>query len=369
MQAQARPALRDWYLLAAMDPAGTGIVVAETGFVPAGSGAATLQSTWTFDVCTNTWTELADVTWTGAGDAAPSATVPRPALDQLVTHSGAGVVLGIPTWWIRCGATTRVPGMWTAIPSSGGGSEAWPNAVYDPVGDRLLAFDPNVLVSAAVVGDTVSTGVLAYDLGQRAWTELKASEPLENLPKVLMDQYDLAFDTSAQRLILVITPGSDTVKAGRTWRFDPVERTWTQGADIPDTLPNGYPSTGWATAFDPVTERTWLFADTAMLGYDAGADDWVVAERGTPARPASMTLGDEAVDPTARVVSTMVVDPMNDRLVVIGGQVRPEGEDPGGWIGENALLPTDDVWAYQPASNTWTMLLAPSQAPASYGPG
>ena len=346
--AQGRPALRDWYLLAAMEPAGTGIVVVETGL-----------DTWTFDACINTWTEV--------GDPSPPAHEKRPALDQLVTHPGAGVVLGIPTWWTPVWSYDPGAGSWTSIASSGGGSEAWPNAVYDPDRDHLLAFDPNVLVSAAVVDDPGATGVLAYDVDQRAWTELKSAEPQETLPQVLMDSYDLAYDTAARRLILVITPGP-TGKPGRTWRFDSVERTWSPGADIPDTLPNGYPSTGWATAFDPVTERTWLFADTAMLGYDASADDWVVAERDAD-WPASMALGDEAVDPTARVVSTMVLDPVNDRLVVIGGQVRPDGQPPGGWLSENALLPTDDVWAYQPATNTWTMLLAPSQNPASYGPG
>jgi hypothetical protein len=345
-----------------MEPAGTGIVVGETGFVPAGSGAATQQGTWTFDLCTNTWTELADVTWTEPVDDA------LPATDQLVTHPGAGVILGIPTWWTPVWSYDPGARTWTSIPSTGGGSEAWPNAVYDRDSDRLLAFDPNVLVSAAVVDDPGATGVLAYDLDQRAWTELKALEPQEDLPKVLMDQYDLAYDSTARRLILVITPGPDTGKPGRTWRFDPVGRTWSKGADIPDTLANGYPSTGWATAFDPVTERTWLFADTAMLGYDASADDWVVTERDA-GWPESMALGDEAVDPTARVVSTMVLDPVNDRIVVIGGEVRPGGQPPGGWIGEGALLTTDDVWAYQPATNTWTMLLAPSQNPASYGPG
>jgi hypothetical protein len=33
------------------------------------------------------------------------------------------------------------------------------------------------------------------------------------------------------------------------------------------------------------------------------------------------------------------------------------------------MLATDDVWAYDAAANTWTMLLAPSETPASFGPG
>jgi hypothetical protein len=236
-------------------------------------------------------------------------------------------------------------------------------AVYDPEGDRLLAFDPNVLTA-----DPSSTGVLAYDLEQRAWTVLVGPDAPGEQPRVRMDQYDVAFDTAAQQLILVITPQSETGEPGRTWRFDPVARTWSKGADIPNTLDGGYPSNGWAMAFEPVSGRTWLFADTAMLGYDALADDWVVAERGS-GWPESVMLGDVEVDPMARTAGGMVLDPVNDRLVVIGGEVRLIGDAVGGFVDEGSLLPTDDVWAYDPSANNWTLLLAASDEPASVGPG
>lgn len=87
---QPRPALGDRYLLAAMDPTGPRIIVGETGFVPEGAGAASLLTTWAFDVCTNTWTEL-DHTWPALEE--------RPAVEQLVSDPGAGVVRGIPVWW------------------------------------------------------------------------------------------------------------------------------------------------------------------------------------------------------------------------------------------------------------------------------
>lgn len=352
---QARPPLQDWYQLAAMDPTGTDIVVGASGFAPEGAGAATLQSTWTFDVCTNAWAVI--------GDASLPMPDERPALEQLVTHPGAGVVLGIPIWLTPVWSFDPVAGSWTPIPSTGEGSGAWPMAVYDPDGDRLLAFDPNSLAA-----DPSSTAVLAYDLEERAWTALVGPDAEGDLPRVRMDQYDVAFDTAARRLILVITPAAETDEPGRTWRFDPVARTWSQGADIPNTLDRGYPSTGWATAFDPGTRRTWLFADTAMLGYDALADDWVVAERDS-GWPESMMLGDVEVDPMARVVGGMVLDPVNGRLVVIGGEVRPSGDATGGFIREGSLMPTDDLWAYEPGTNTWTPLLPASEHPASLGPG
>lgn len=137
---------------------------------------------------------------------------------------------------------------------------------------------------------------------------------------------------------------------------------------MPRTLAGGYPERGRAAAFDPVTERTWWFGDSAMLGYDARSDTWTAAVRDA-GWPAPLTIGGVAVDPTARLVDAMTRDPANSRMVVIGGWVRPAGEQPGGFVPEGQLVATDDVWAYEPATNTWTLLLAPSDSPASYGPG
>jgi hypothetical protein len=357
---QPRPALRDWYLLAAPDPSGPRIIAGETGFVPEGSGTATLLSMWAFDLCRNAWTELDDVALPPTGSSAP--------IGQLVTDQGAGRVLGLvgglaPVWSYDPGAAT-----WSAVEVSGGGSdEAWPMAAYDPDGDRLLAFDGNLIVAGAATG-TSASGVLSLDLADGAWTGLELVDPEAPVPRTSMAQYAVAYDSAARRLVLVVVGGDAPAAVARTWTFDPRARTWSRGADVPRTLPGGYPDNGFALAFDPTTARTWAFGDTAMLGYDATADDWVVAER-DGGWPGTTMLGDAAVDPVARSVSTMVVDQANGRLIVISGRVREAGGTAGGFVAESAWLPTDDVWAYHPATNTWTLLLGPSAAPASYGPG
>lgn len=351
---QARPALREWHQLAAMDPTGPRIIVGESEFVPEGAGIATLQSSWAFDVCTNTWSELGD-------DSLP-APEQRPGMQQFVTDPGAGVVRGIPVSWTPVWDFRPADDSWSAPPAGSRGSEAVPKVVHDPSEDRLLGFDPHLLAA----GDG-STGVLSYDPSARTWTSLAVPDPQSPGPRVQMDAYDVAYDPAAQQLILLVTPEGSDGRAS-TWRFDPAARAWSRGADVPDTLAGGYPTSGWAAAFDPATGRTWWFADTAMLGYDARSDAWVVAER-SAGWPAPTVLGQAQVDPTARIVSTMVFDPVNGRLVVIGGRVRPVGDPVGGFVGPTSMRPTDDVWAYQPATNTWTRLLAASAAPASYGPG
>lgn len=358
--AQARPALRDWYLLAALDPTAGRVIAGETGIVPEGAGQPSLQATWAFDLCLNTWVDLPDESLPAAAD--------RPAIGQYVSDPAADVVLGLPVglapvWQFEPGAES-----WSRADVTGGGSEdAWPMAVYDPEGDRLLAFDPNVIVAGEVNG-THASGVLAFDLVAREWTHLDAEDAKDSAkPMASMQQNAVAYDSAAHRLVLVVTSVPPD-KAAKTWLFDPEARTWSRGADVPETLPNGYPGNWFALAFDPVTARTWAFGDTAMLGYDATADDWLVADRDA-GWPDSMMIGDTEVDPMARSVRQIVVDPDNGRLIMIGGNVRRAGETPGGFAKESDWVATDDVWAYEPATNTWTMMLGPSGAPASYGPG
>lgn len=122
---QARPALPEWYQLAAMDPTRPRIIVGASEHVPAGAGTASLQFTWAFDVCTNTWIEL--------GDASLPSPEDRPALYQFVTDPGAGVVRGLPVWTFDPAgdswSTAAGPGQGAAGEA---GSEAVPMAVYDP---------------------------------------------------------------------------------------------------------------------------------------------------------------------------------------------------------------------------------------------
>lgn len=354
---QARPDLRAGFPLAAMDPTAPQVIAGEATFAE-GAGAPTLQAMWAFDVCTNTWQKV-DASVAGAQD---------PLLEKLVTDPAGEAVLGFRIGLAPVLRYDPVAQSWSSLAVTGGGSDmAVPMVVHDPDGEEFLAFDAN-LITEAIAAGTSGTGVLALRLDDRAWTAVDPAEAGDR-PRATMQQYAVAYDSVAKRLILVITPPDASQDPAQTWAFDPQSRTWSRVADVPRTLAGGYPGGyGFALAFDPVTARTWAFGDTAMLGYDAVADDWVVAERDA-GWPDSMMLGDVEVDPTARIVGTMIADPVNQRLVVIGGEVRRVGDQAGGFIKEGSLLVTDDVWAYDPAANTWTMLLGPSGAPATFGPG
>ncbi len=340
---QARPDLGVMGVLAAMDTT-AGRIVANGRQSVDDAGASTPGSTWTFDVGTNTWVDQ------GAADTGAAAPV---GLLELVYDEAADRTVGLPTGLAPVWAYDLAGNTWTQVDAEGGGSDWWPIVAYDPDRQQVLAWEHHGLHGAMVK---------ALDLETGTWQVLYAQDQASGAAPpgadaLIMGQVVAAYDTVVHRLILILTNAGDLEQTGETWAFDPAEGTWEQGAPVPNTLPGGYPA-GWAAAFDPQQGRTVLFADTAVLAYDAAADTWTTVERG-PGWPTGCTVAGVAVDPTARVGHEMVYDPITGRMIVLGGSVRPVGEPSGGLPDEEAPA-VDDVWAYHLASNTWTQLLAPS---------
>jgi len=94
--------------------------------------------------------------------------------------------------------------------------------------------------------------------------------------------------------------------------------------------------------------RTFVFTDGLVAAYDAAADRWetlAVAQTS----PDGFGYG-----PQNRLGHWMAYDPVNERLVVAGGQYRTAD----GWVA------ADDVWAFDPATREWTQLLARSRPEA-----
>jgi hypothetical protein len=146
-------------------------------------------------VCANAWRE--------SSDASLPAPDQRPALAQLVTDPQTGVVLGLPYWWTPVWTFAPANDSWHAAGGQRSGFESAPNAVYDSEGDRLLAFDPWGLTGTGAK----DSGVRAFDAISRTWTEFELADPAEEKPKCTPEfDYDVAFDSAAGRLVLVVTP-------------------------------------------------------------------------------------------------------------------------------------------------------------------
>ena len=180
---------------------------------------------------------------------------------------------------------------------------------------------------AAWTYDTVWT----YDPSTREWQELRTRG--EHPRDVLGAR--MAYDAGSDRMILF--GGYDGRLNDQTWALDLGARRWERMS--PETSP---PAQNWyATAYEPDADRVILFGDQqpGTWAYDYDTDTW------TDLSPDS--------SPDVRDYSAMVYDPVGTRMILFGGV--DAGEEPFG-----------DTWAYDVRKNTWTEL-APATSPSARG--
>lgn len=210
--------------------------------------------TWTFDVCTNTWTQLR-----------PDGEPPTFAWASLVEDVDSNVMIAIEystgsVWVLDLEANT-----WT---------EKRPVAE----GTRLWAYDPR---SGLVIG-TDSTDISSYDVETDTWTPIhEANGP---------DSAEFAYDASVDRLVAYAGP----VPAPETWLFDLRTATWSRsGAHTPAIVAGmGLPHT---ITYDEAAQRTVVISNSGLAAYDATADEWELVLGGEPG-----SVPDMAFDPLNR---------------------------------------------------------------------
>jgi len=289
--------------------------------------------TWTFDVCTNTWTRMHP-------DGEP------PFMNQLVYDVDSDLMIasdGTRMWAYDLDLNT-----WT---------EKGPFApfvhpflaslrFYDPVSGRVVAL--------AKVGDA-GTGTLGlelwgYEVETDAWTPIPVATQLVIGPHDGWSE-SFAYDNSVDRLVAY----SRTSEAAGTWLLDLRTGTWSEtGASRPPLFDGGvFGGAMAAIAYDEAAERT------VMLGRSEAAACNSAAYDATTARWETLYLAAASEDtrPECRHGRQMVYDPVNARLVVFGGYVpTPDG------IGGSDL---DDVLAYDTRTRQWTVLLEPGAGRAT----
>jgi hypothetical protein len=192
------------------------------------------------------------------------------------------------------------------------------DTVYDP-GSGLVVFR-----------DDVSAEMWAYDVETNSWTEVNQDETPPSHPASL-----LAYDGSVDRFVLALVETA-------TWLFDPRTGSWAVQETAPPPVPLfwGDLESGGEATFDEVTSRTVVFSDGVAVAYDAHADVWDVLQV-EPGHSETQT------GPLHRFQHAIVYDPVNERLVLYGGEARM----PAGW------RRLRDVWAFDPQTGTWTELV------------
>lgn len=310
--------------------------------------------TWVLDVCTNTWQRQADVPSAASG---PGGVPVYDPVDDVVLMVQ---VTGPPT---AAWAYSVEQDTWTERPAGAGveprDGDAGPYgytigaAALDPQ-DRLLY--------------VVRQGELfAYDIAAGRWrsVEVQGERPPVYAPFTL-----LAFDTRERVLVLAVLGWQHVdpvLPPAQTWLFDVDAGTWDRVAEGPPELGVGYFAWGGEMTYEPVSDRVVAISDGRVVVFDTGSREWAVA----PTEDWGVEQWDHIgmpwrrpVGPQSRMNAWLVADPINGRVLVLGGDYwgpgeRPErsgdGEPLHGWWGAGT-----EVIAYDVTRNAWVEIVPPA---------
>jgi len=233
-----------------------------------GSADGTAPATWTFDVCTNTWTQMH-----------PDREPPEFISGQLVYDVDSDVTISVvagKVWAYDLKANT-----WTA------------KGVAPP--ETLLgAYDPvSGLVVVASFGDAV--GPWTYDVETDTWTQIRQANG-EPCGYELFENGQFGYDASVDRM--VVYRGGGWGSEQRMCLIDMRRGTWS---GTPAATPPDLNTSHTSIAYDEATERTVFSDHRRLAAYDATADRWEILLEAGPGGPS-------LYDP-------MAYDPLNRRFV------------------------------------------------------
>ena len=286
--------------------------------------------TWTFDVCTNTWTPMH-----------PYRMHPNPSFStSLVYDVDSDVTVALDD-------TNR---MWAYDL----GADTWTMKGVAPV-DELRFYDPVSGLVVAVGNDgeenTLGFPLWGYEVETDTWTQIPQAKPLTIGPHY----EDFAYDASIDRLVAYANAWKDAgdaaegwIFAAKTWLFDIRTGTWSgTGAATPE-YSYGIVGLEPGIAYDEAAERTVMLGEGHSAAYDATADRWETLYAGTPwDEPGAC-----GARPECRWEPHLVYDPVNERLVVYGGTVYLSADQ--------GRVNADDMLAFDTRTREWTLLLAAS---------
>jgi len=248
--------------------------------------------TWTFDVCTNTWTQM-------------QPNQEPPALNGLVYDVDSDRTIGVHEDLDR-EPYPYVGNVWTYDLQT----DTWTEKGQAPI-ETLSGYDP-------VSGLIFAGEHWSYDVETDVWTHIdQAYERGGGM---------CTYDASVDR---IIDYEADEFPA-ELWLFDLRTGTWSKsGAETPVIRNRNWSGPKPTIVYDEAAERTVVAAESGWGAYDATRDQWEILMDTEPGG----ILGPRP----------MLYDPVNDRLVVRGGEPEP------GVRG--------DLLAFDLATREWTVLL------------
>jgi hypothetical protein len=300
-------------------------------------GFDTDVETWTFDVCTNTWTQM------------HPDREPPPGTGQLVYDIDSDLTLasdGSRMWAYDLKADSWTEkGLFAPFADQGFPSLRF----YDPVSGLVIALGDDD------DEDTLGLELWGYEVETDTWSPIQA-EPLD----VGAHYQDFAYDASGDGLIAYSSTwkpseDGDWLFGPRTWLFDLRMRTWSGRDAVTPEYSYGMWGIQPAIAYDEAAERTVMVGQGRSSAYDAAADRWEILYE----TPSEIQPGSCGTRPECRHALQMVYDAVNGRLVVYGGSIYTSAE---GWVD------IDDLLALDIRTREWTVLLGPSEGQSAPGP-
>jgi hypothetical protein len=289
--------------------------------------------TWTFDVCTNTWTRMH-----------PNREPPSPLnfFGTLVYDVDSDVTVALDDanrmWAYNLEANT-----WEVTGHAP--VDYAPLRFYDPVSGLVVALGDDG------DGDTLGLELWSYEVETDTWAPIHQAKPLAIGPHY----EDFAYDPSVDRLVAYSVTwepsgNGDWLFEPRTWLFDIRTGTWSGTGAVTPQFSYGLWGIQPGIAYDEAAGRTVLLGQGHSAAYDATADRWETLYVGTP-WDEPRACGSR---PECRMMPTLVYDPANERLVVYGGSVYASAE--------MGMVYPDDVLAFDLETREWTVLLEASTA-------
>jgi hypothetical protein len=308
---QARPEPSGWGF-GAVDTA-SGLLVTLRWDSPEPGSA----ETWAFDLCTNTWrlmsppidppSSISHMVYDAQSDLIV-------AIGDGDTSAGAWVYDTDIDVWTRAG---DVPiGTYMSV------------AVYDPVADVILIINPD--------------HTWAFDVDTGTWEQRSDPPDWGYQPSV-----HAAFDATLGRIVAWTISAAESesdVQVPRTSTYDTATDTWERLDLTTPWITMGYGVWGGHMAHDTASGLTVLLSPDGIATLDSQVPTWEYEPQ-----PGD-SPGDE-IGPLDRWNHGVVADPINDRIVVFGGdRFVTYLDEPG--------RKAHDIWAFNPTTREWTLLLA-----------
>ena len=212
--------------------------------------------------------------------------------------------------------------------------------VFGARGISKTPMEPPTTLSGTVVASTISPTTTPTTLPTAAWANL---EPTGDVPPARAT-HAMAYDSDGGKVILF---GGDNRRESLyrdTWAYDPAANTWTE-LDPAGKVPSAREAS--AMVYDSVNGKVILFGGEGsrdqlndLWAYDPAANTW------TELDPAGEV-------PSARARHALVYDSVTDKVILFGGEV--------GFL--DAAHAFNDLWAYDPVANTWTELKPAGDVP------